>query len=196
MMSSEEKHALKKAKKAERHKSEDNGEKKSKKRKHDSDDESNQGSSKATKSAHSTSEGNGSSKSSGDYFANQGISAGETQRRARTRSMSESEEQFKLDPTQSLEEFQSAHQITVSGSQASGSGPFICPQPMQTFDSTPFAPPIRRAFDAAGYVNPTPTQAQSWPIALLGRDIITVAKTGSGTEIILNNLYMQHSCEF
>ena len=30
------------------------------------------------------------------------------------------------------------------------------------------------------YPAPTPTQAQSWPIALSGRDIISVARTGSG----------------
>lgn len=32
----------------------------------------------------------------------------------------------------------------------------------------------------AGFSSPTPIQAQSWPIALQGRDIVAVAKTGSG----------------
>ncbi|KAJ8536665.1 hypothetical protein K7X08_035066 [Anisodus acutangulus] len=32
----------------------------------------------------------------------------------------------------------------------------------------------------AGFPAPSPIQAQSWPIALLGRDIVAVAKTGSG----------------
>ncbi|PKA56694.1 DEAD-box ATP-dependent RNA helicase 46 [Apostasia shenzhenica] len=32
----------------------------------------------------------------------------------------------------------------------------------------------------AGFSAPTPIQAQSWPIALQGRDIVAVAKTGSG----------------
>uniref|UniRef100_A0A0D9UXC7 RNA helicase n=1 Tax=Leersia perrieri TaxID=77586 RepID=A0A0D9UXC7_9ORYZ len=32
----------------------------------------------------------------------------------------------------------------------------------------------------AGFSSPTPIQAQSWPIALKGRDIVAVAKTGSG----------------
>jgi len=32
----------------------------------------------------------------------------------------------------------------------------------------------------AGFSAPTPIQAQSWPIALKGRDIVAVAKTGSG----------------
>lgn len=32
----------------------------------------------------------------------------------------------------------------------------------------------------AGFSAPTPIQAQSWPIALQNRDIVAVAKTGSG----------------
>lgn len=32
----------------------------------------------------------------------------------------------------------------------------------------------------AGFPYPTPIQAQSWPIALEGNDIVAVAKTGSG----------------
>ncbi|MBA0829402.1 hypothetical protein Goarm_014010 [Gossypium armourianum] len=33
---------------------------------------------------------------------------------------------------------------------------------------------------SAGFSAPTPIQAQSWPIALQGRDIVAIAKTGSG----------------
>jgi ATP-dependent RNA helicase DDX5/DBP2 len=33
---------------------------------------------------------------------------------------------------------------------------------------------------SAGFSAPTPIQAQSWPIALQSRDIVAVAKTGSG----------------
>lgn len=57
---------------------------------------------------------------------------------------------------------------------------FEVPAPMTTFESTPYGGPIRSALKAAGYPAPTPTQAQSWPIALSGRDIISVARTGSG----------------
>lgn len=32
----------------------------------------------------------------------------------------------------------------------------------------------------AGFSSPTPIQAQSWPIALQSRDIVAIAKTGSG----------------
>lgn len=33
---------------------------------------------------------------------------------------------------------------------------------------------------AAGFAAPTPIQAQTWPIALQGKDIVAIAKTGSG----------------
>lgn len=98
--------------------------------------------------------------------------------RKRTRSMSEHEEVYI--PTQSSEDFRKDNQITISGRTENGSGEYVCPPPMISFESTPFSIPIRRAFDAAGFLAPTLTQAQAWPIALSGRDVITVAKTGSG----------------
>jgi ATP-dependent RNA helicase DDX5/DBP2 len=100
--------------------------------------------------------------------------------RRRTRSMSDAEEQFRLLPCSNGEEFRKLHQITITGRDESGNNMYQCPEPMSTFASTPFCQSIRKALDSAGYSNPTPTQAQSWPIALQGRDIITVAKTGSG----------------
>jgi ATP-dependent RNA helicase DDX5/DBP2 len=100
--------------------------------------------------------------------------------RVRTRSMSDAEEHFKLLPCHDGAEFRKLHQITITGRDVSGNETYVCPEPMTTFDSTPFPQAIRKALDGAGYANPTPTQAQSWPITLQGRDIITVAKTGSG----------------
>lgn len=32
----------------------------------------------------------------------------------------------------------------------------------------------------AGFTEPTPIQAQGWPMALLGRDLVGLAETGSG----------------
>lgn len=34
--------------------------------------------------------------------------------------------------------------------------------------------------EKAGFVEPTPIQAQGWPMALKGRDLIGIAETGSG----------------
>ncbi|PSR92469.1 DEAD-box ATP-dependent RNA helicase [Actinidia chinensis var. chinensis] len=38
----------------------------------------------------------------------------------------------------------------------------------------------RRVLHLAGFASPTPIQAQTWPIALQNRDIVAIAKTGSG----------------
>lgn len=98
--------------------------------------------------------------------------------RRRTRSMSDAEDSML--GSMSPEEFRKLNQLTIVGRPLTGDGNFVCPPPMATFSSTPFAPQIRRCLDAAGFPTPTPTQAQCWPIALAGRDVITVAKTGSG----------------
>jgi ATP-dependent RNA helicase DDX5/DBP2 len=98
--------------------------------------------------------------------------------RRRTRSLSNAEEDYSA--TATTEEFHRKHQITITGMSDDGNRPYVCPAPMLSFNSTPYSPQIRRSIDAAGFPNPTPTQAQAWPIALSGRDVITVAKTGSG----------------
>ena len=36
---------------------------------------------------------------------------------------------------------------------------------------------------AAGFKEPSPIQAQSWPMALSGRDVVAIAQTGSGKTI-------------
>lgn len=57
-----------------------------------------------------------------------------------------------------------------------------CPDPFQTFDSasSQLGKTLAKALRQQGYEKPTPIQAQAWPIALQGRDMIAVAKTGSG----------------
>ncbi|CAA7038699.1 unnamed protein product [Microthlaspi erraticum] len=64
------------------------------------------------------------------------------------------------------------HEITVSGGQV--------PPPLMSFDTTGFPPELLREVRTAGFAAPTPIQAQSWPIAMQGRDIVAIAKTGSG----------------
>jgi len=98
--------------------------------------------------------------------------------RRRTRSLSNADEEYPVGLT--IEQFQKTNQLSVTGRSLSGTGVYECPAPMTAFNLTPFPPPIRRSLDSAGFANPTPTQAQAWPIALSGRDVITVAKTGSG----------------
>lgn len=75
------------------------------------------------------------------------------------------------------------HQINVIGTAESGGGRYECPPPMATFSSAPYSVQIKRCLEGAGFLTPTATQAQCWPVALSGRDVITVAKTGSGKTI-------------
>ncbi|XP_039015268.1 DEAD-box ATP-dependent RNA helicase 46-like isoform X2 [Hibiscus syriacus] len=64
------------------------------------------------------------------------------------------------------------HEITVTGDEV--------PMPFSSFESTGLPSEILREVHNAGFSAPTPIQAQSWPIALQGRDIVAIAKTGSG----------------
>lgn len=42
---------------------------------------------------------------------------------------------------------------------------------------------VMQEITKAGFVEPTPIQAQGWPMALEGRDLIGIAETGSGKTI-------------
>ncbi|KAF8103745.1 hypothetical protein N665_0185s0019 [Sinapis alba] len=72
----------------------------------------------------------------------------------------------------SPEDYCFRHEITVSGGQV--------PPPLMSFETTGFPPELLREVLSAGFSAPTPIQAQSWPIAMQGRDIVAIAKTGSG----------------
>jgi len=64
--------------------------------------------------------------------------------------------------------------------QISCRGRVEVPDPVQRLSAAPFSKKIRRALSAAGFVEPTPIQAQGWPVAVRGDDLVAVAKTGSG----------------
>ena len=51
---------------------------------------------------------------------------------------------------------------------------------MLNFEITPFAPELKRVLTNEGFTSPTPTQSQSWPILLQSKDVISIARTGSG----------------
>ncbi|KAH6774422.1 DEAD box RNA helicase family protein [Perilla frutescens var. hirtella] len=72
----------------------------------------------------------------------------------------------------SAEAYRRRHEISVTGDNV--------PQPFSSFEATGFPSEILREVQHAGFSAPTPIQAQSWPIAIKGRDIVAIAKTGSG----------------
>jgi len=57
----------------------------------------------------------------------------------------------------------------------------LCPSPTSlSFEQLPLAPAVLANLRQLGYLNMTPIQAASLPIALAGHDLIAQAKTGSG----------------
>lgn len=70
-------------------------------------------------------------------------------------------------------EYRKSNQIVVSGT---------CPAPFETFaDAEPaLGEALTSCLRQQGYDAPTPIQAQAWPIAMRGQDLVAVSKTGSG----------------
>ena len=54
------------------------------------------------------------------------------------------------------------------------------PKPVQTFQEASFPDYVLSTLSRQGFVEPTPIQAQGWPMALSGRDFVGIAQTGSG----------------
>ncbi|CAN0878276.1 DEAD-box ATP-dependent RNA helicase 24 [Linum grandiflorum] len=73
---------------------------------------------------------------------------------------------------QEVAEYRNALAIRVSG--------FDVPRPVKTFEDCGFSTQLMGAIAKQGYEKPTPIQCQALPIVLSGRDIIGIAKTGSG----------------
>lgn len=73
---------------------------------------------------------------------------------------------------QEVVEYRKSLNIRISG--------FDVPRPVKTFDDCGFPSPLMTAIKKQGYEKPTNIQCQALPIVLSGRDIIGIAKTGSG----------------
>lgn len=54
------------------------------------------------------------------------------------------------------------------------------PKPVESFDEAGFPAYVLSEVKAQGFAKPTPIQAQGWPMALSGRDVVGIAETGSG----------------
>lgn len=73
----------------------------------------------------------------------------------------------------SAKKFRKKHFITAAGENQ------VLPDPVQRFEDAPFGKKAIAALKAA-FPAPTPIQAQAWPIAVEGNDLVAIAKTGSG----------------
>jgi ATP-dependent RNA helicase DDX5/DBP2 len=96
----------------------------------------------------------------------------------RTRAMDKAEAE-KVVGELSPEEWRKEHSITIRRhGPARNTKEF--PAPFQSFTDAPFHDRLQTALTRAGFAKPTPIQAQCWPIALQQKDLISIAKTGSG----------------
>ncbi|CAM6093535.1 unnamed protein product [Calypogeia fissa] len=71
-----------------------------------------------------------------------------------------------------VEAYKKMHEISTTGTNV--------PDPVMTFASTGFPPNLMRELENAGFSSPSAIQAMTWPIARQSRDVVAVAKTGSG----------------
>ncbi|GKC51877.1 DEAD-box ATP-dependent RNA helicase 20, partial [Tanacetum coccineum] len=71
-----------------------------------------------------------------------------------------------------VEEYRTKREITVEGRDV--------PKPIKTFNDARFPEYVMQEIVKAGFTEPTAIQAQGWPMALKGRDLIGIAETGSG----------------
>lgn len=74
-----------------------------------------------------------------------------------------------------VQKFRVSKEITVSGNNV--------PRPNQIFDEGNFPDHIMNTIKEQGWAEPTGIQAQGWPIALSGRDMVGIASTGSGKTV-------------
>jgi ATP-dependent RNA helicase DDX5/DBP2 len=71
-----------------------------------------------------------------------------------------------------VDDYRKKHEITTTGKDV--------PRPVQKFRQIPFPRFVMDKILDAGFKEPTPIQAQGWPMALSGRDFVGIADTGSG----------------
>lgn len=80
--------------------------------------------------------------------------------------------QLQFRSNEEVNQFRVNAEITVKGNDI--------PNPIQYFDEGNFPNYVMEGIRKQGYSQPTPIQAQGWPIALSGRDLVAIAQTGSG----------------
>ncbi|XP_018399400.1 PREDICTED: ATP-dependent RNA helicase DBP2-like [Cyphomyrmex costatus] len=71
-----------------------------------------------------------------------------------------------------ISKYHAGKEITVKGNNT--------PSPIQAFEESNFPDYVMEEIRKQGFAEPTAIQAQGWPIALSGRDLVGIAQTGSG----------------
>lgn len=79
-------------------------------------------------------------------------------------------------PQEVVDEFLSTNEITLRGTEL--------PPPTIEFYDGLFPDYVMQNVRRQGFQKPTAIQATSWPIALSGRDLVGIARTGSGKTLV------------
>lgn len=77
-----------------------------------------------------------------------------------------------------MRQYRISREITVKGKNV--------PFPNQDFEEGNFPDFVVKEIRKQGFSEPTPIQAQGWPIALSGRDLVGIAQTGSGKTLAVS----------
>uniref|UniRef100_A0A8C9VI51 RNA helicase n=1 Tax=Scleropages formosus TaxID=113540 RepID=A0A8C9VI51_SCLFO len=75
-------------------------------------------------------------------------------------------------PAQEVDQYRRSKEITVKGRD--------CPNPVLKFHEASFPTYVMDVITKQNFSEPTPIQAQGWPLALSGKDMVGIAQTGSG----------------
>lgn len=81
-------------------------------------------------------------------------------------------------PPEEIERYRVEKEITICGQNV--------PKPIITFEEANLPDFLLKEFQSMGFGCPTSIQAQGWPIALSGRDMVGVAQTGSGKTLAVS----------
>lgn len=84
-----------------------------------------------------------------------------------------------------VDQYRMEKEITVKGNNV--------PHPIQMFNEPNFPDYMMQEILKQGFAEPTAIQAQGWPIALSGRDMVGIAQTGSGKTLAVSPLSFQKS---
>ena len=80
--------------------------------------------------------------------------------------------------TEEVSKYYSGKEITVKGNNT--------PFPIQAFEESNFPDYVMEEIRKQSFLEPTAIQAQGWPIALSGRDMVGIAQTGSGKTLAVS----------
>jgi len=75
-------------------------------------------------------------------------------------------------PPEKIQQWRTENEVLVEGGDM--------PAPIISFHNANLPDGFIRKFQELGFQAPTPIQAQGWPMALTGRDVVGIAETGSG----------------